>query len=78
MGHNRSGVRRHKRLKRRKRELERLAEKAAPAGEGSAPAAEGRPPGLLKTAKDVAKGFVRGLMHGSPEKKGPAPRDKPS
>jgi hypothetical protein len=44
MGHNRSGVRRKIRLRRRKRFEERLAERAARAGEGGAHAAETRPP----------------------------------
>jgi hypothetical protein len=63
MGHNRAGVRRKARLKRRRRELERVAEKAAHAGEGGAPA-----------VKDAAKG----PPHGGPAKKGPAPQEKPS
>jgi hypothetical protein len=44
MGHNRSGVRRKFRLRRRKRFEERLAERVARAGEGGAQAAETRPP----------------------------------
>jgi hypothetical protein len=76
MGHNRAGVRRKARLKRRKRELERLAEKAPRAGEGGA--GEAKPHGILETVKDVARGVVGavgGLLPGGPAKKDTAPQD---
>jgi hypothetical protein len=72
MGHNRAGVRRRARLKRRRREMEHLAEKAARAGEGGAREAGAESHGLLGAVKDVAKGVaqtVGGLLRGRSEKK---------
>ena len=80
MGHNRAGVRRRARLKRRRREEERLAEKAPRAGEGGAGEAGAKPHGILETVKDVAKGVagtVGGLLHRRSEKKEPAPPGNP-
>ena len=76
LGHNRAGVRRRARLKRRRREEERLAEKAPRTGEGGAGEAGAKPHGVLRTVRSVAEGVgqvVGGLLHRRPDKKEPAP-----